>query len=137
MGVHPDGSTGAGGSRLGVIEGPTGRRRRMKAERARIPAESLVTAASVADVAQRHGLHLDRGTLGNWTGRAFRGLARPHWGHAPSPPRLPPARQGPGGAVGARPQAASEAGSAAAAAMNFSASSAAMQPIPAEVTAWR
>ena len=40
---------------LEVIEGPTGRRRRTKAERARIAAESLVPGASVTDVAQRHG----------------------------------------------------------------------------------
>jgi transposase len=42
-------------SRLELIEGPTGRRRRTKAERARIAAESLVPGASVTDVAQRHG----------------------------------------------------------------------------------
>jgi transposase len=55
VGVRLDGSTGIGFSRLGVIEGPTGRRRRTKAERARIAAESLVPGASVTDVAQRHG----------------------------------------------------------------------------------
>nr|WP_281274751.1 transposase [Histidinibacterium lentulum] len=38
-----------------MIEGPTGRRRRTKAERARIAAESLVPGAKVADVARRHG----------------------------------------------------------------------------------
>lgn len=38
-----------------MIEGPTGRRRRTKAERARIAAESLVPGASVTDVARRHG----------------------------------------------------------------------------------
>ena len=42
-------------SRLEVIEGPTGRRRRTKAERARIAAESLMPGAKVADVARRHG----------------------------------------------------------------------------------
>lgn len=42
-------------SRLEVIEGPTGRRQRTKAERARIAAESLVPGASVSDVARRHG----------------------------------------------------------------------------------
>jgi len=42
-------------SRLEVIEGPTGRRRRTKAERARIAAESLVPGVKVADVARRHG----------------------------------------------------------------------------------
>jgi transposase len=50
-----DGSTGGGVSRLEVIEGPTGRRRRSNAERARIAAESLVPGAKVADVARRHG----------------------------------------------------------------------------------
>ncbi|GAB4541821.1 MAG: hypothetical protein Tsb0019_41390 [Roseibium sp.] len=55
VGVHLDGSSGGEVSRLEVIEGPTGRRRRTKAERARIAAESLVPGASVADVARRHG----------------------------------------------------------------------------------
>ena len=55
VGVHLDGSTGGEVSRVEVIEGPTGRRRRTKAERARIAAESLVPGASVADVARRHG----------------------------------------------------------------------------------
>ena len=55
VGVHLDGSSCGGVSRLEVIEGPTGRRRRTKAERARIAAESLVPGASVTDVAQRHG----------------------------------------------------------------------------------
>jgi transposase len=50
-----DGSTGGDVSRLEVIEGPTGRRRRTKAERARIAAESLVPGASVTNVARRHG----------------------------------------------------------------------------------
>lgn len=55
VGVHLDGSSGGGVSRLEVIEGPTGRRRRTNAARARIAAESLVPGASVTDVAQRHG----------------------------------------------------------------------------------
>ena len=55
VGVHLDGSVGGGVSRLEVIEGPTGRRRRTKAERARIAAESLMPGVSVADVARRHG----------------------------------------------------------------------------------
>jgi transposase len=54
-GVHLDGSVGVGVSRLEVIEGPSGRRRRTKAERARIAAESLVPGIAVADVARRHG----------------------------------------------------------------------------------
>lgn len=55
VGVHLDSSRGSGFSRLEVIEGPSGRRLRTKAERARIAAESLVPGASVTDVAQRHG----------------------------------------------------------------------------------
>jgi transposase len=55
VGVHLDGSTGGEVFRLEVIEGPTGRRRRTKAERARVAAESLAPGASVADVARRHG----------------------------------------------------------------------------------
>lgn len=54
-GVHLDGSMGAGVSRLEVIEGPSGRRRRTKTERARIAAESLMPGVQVADVARRHG----------------------------------------------------------------------------------
>jgi transposase len=55
VGVHLDSSRGGGVFRLEVIEGPSGRRLRTKAERARIAAESLVLGASVTDVAQRHG----------------------------------------------------------------------------------
>jgi transposase len=55
MGVHLDSSTGAGVSRLDVIEGPSGRRRRTKAERARIAAESMMPGVTVADVARKHG----------------------------------------------------------------------------------
>jgi transposase len=54
-GVHLDGSVGVGVSRLEVIEGPSGRRRRTKAERARIAVEGLMPGVSVADVARRHG----------------------------------------------------------------------------------
>ena len=55
MGVHLDGSRSVGVSRLDVIEGPSGRRRRTKAERARIAAESMMPGMTVADVARRHG----------------------------------------------------------------------------------
>jgi transposase len=55
MGVHLDGSRGVGVSRLDVIEGPSGRRRRTKAERARIAAESMMPGVKVADVARKHG----------------------------------------------------------------------------------
>ena len=55
MDVHLDGSRGVGVSRLEVIEGPSGRRRRTKAERARIAAESMMPGVTVADVARRSG----------------------------------------------------------------------------------
>ncbi len=55
MGVQLDGSKGVGVSRLEVIEGPSGRRRRTKAERARIAAESMMPGVTVADVARKHG----------------------------------------------------------------------------------
>ncbi len=55
MGVHLDGSTVVGVSRLEVIEGPSGRRRRNKAERARIAAESMMPGVTVADVARQYG----------------------------------------------------------------------------------
>lgn len=54
MGVHLDGSRGVGVSRLKVIEGPSGRRRRTKAERARIAAESMMPGVTVADTARKH-----------------------------------------------------------------------------------
>ena len=55
MGVHLDGSRGVGVSRLEVIEGPSGRRWRTKAERARIAAESMMPGVTVADTARKHG----------------------------------------------------------------------------------
>lgn len=55
MGVHLDGSMGVGVSRLEVIEGPSGRRQRTKAERARIAVESMMPGVTVADVARKHG----------------------------------------------------------------------------------
>ena len=55
MGVHLDGSRGVGVSRLEVIEGPSGRRQRTKAERARIATESMMPGVKVADVARKHG----------------------------------------------------------------------------------
>ena len=55
MGVHLDGSKSVGVSRLEVIEGPSGRLRRTKAERARIAAESMMPGVTVADVARKHG----------------------------------------------------------------------------------
>ena len=55
MGVQLGGSMGAGVSRLEVIEGPSGRRRRTKAERARIAAESMMPGVKVTEVALKHG----------------------------------------------------------------------------------
>ena len=53
--VHLDGSTTGSVSRLEVLEGPTGRRVRSEAERARIVAESLLPGAQVSEVARKHG----------------------------------------------------------------------------------
>lgn len=47
MDVHLDGSKGVGLSRLEVIEGASGRRRRSTAERVRIAAESLMPGVSM------------------------------------------------------------------------------------------
>lgn len=55
MGIHLDGSRGVGVSRLEVVEGPSGRRRHTKAERARIAAESMMPEVTVADTARKHG----------------------------------------------------------------------------------
>lgn len=44
------------GGRLEVIEGPTGRRRRTDAEKARIVAESLMPGIGVAEVARKYGV---------------------------------------------------------------------------------
>jgi transposase len=54
-GVHLDGSSIGAVSRLEVLEGPTGRRVRSEAERARIVAESLLPGAQVSEVARKHG----------------------------------------------------------------------------------
>jgi transposase len=55
MGVHLDASPQGGISRLEVIEGPTGRRRRSRTERAQVAAESFLPGVRVADVARKHG----------------------------------------------------------------------------------
>lgn len=55
MDVHLDGTKGVGFSRLVVIEGFSGHRRRTKAEWARIAAESMMQGVKVADVARKHG----------------------------------------------------------------------------------
>ena len=55
MGVQLDGSRGALVSRLEVIEVPRVRRRRRKAERARIVAQSMMPGVMLADVERQHG----------------------------------------------------------------------------------
>ena len=55
MGVYLDGSRNVVVSRLEVIKGPSGRRRRTKAERARIAVESMRPGVIVADIARKHG----------------------------------------------------------------------------------
>jgi transposase len=55
MDVQLDVSKASRVSRLEVIEGPTGRRNRSAAEKAKIAAESLVPGAQVATVARKHG----------------------------------------------------------------------------------
>ena len=64
MGVHLDGSCNGSVSRLEVIEGPSGRRQRTEAERARIAAESLMPGMRVADIARKHGT--TRWQIYNW-----------------------------------------------------------------------
>lgn len=54
-GVHLDVSTSGSISRLEVLEGPSGRRVRSGAEKARIVAESLMPGAQVSEVARKHG----------------------------------------------------------------------------------
>ena len=55
MGVHLDVPTNGFAGRLEVIAGPTGRRQRTQAEKARIVAESLMPGIRVADVARKYG----------------------------------------------------------------------------------
>ena len=59
-----------------MIEGPTGRRNRSDAEKARIAAESLVPGAEVATVARKHGV--TRWQVYDWRRRLRQGqLALP------------------------------------------------------------
>jgi len=53
--VHLDSSSVGAISRLEVLEGPSGRRVRSDAEKARIVAESLLPGAQVSEVARKHG----------------------------------------------------------------------------------
>ena len=71
MDVQLDVSKASGVSRLEVIEGPTGRRNRSAAEKAKIAAESLVPGAEVATVARKHGV--TRWQVYDWRRRLQRG----------------------------------------------------------------
>ncbi|PWJ81467.1 transposase [Mesorhizobium loti] len=55
MDVHLDVPTAGYAGQLEVLDGPTGRRVRSEAERARIAAESLMPGVQVAAVARKHG----------------------------------------------------------------------------------
>ena len=71
MDVQLDASKASRVSRLEVIEGPTGRRNRSAAEKAKIAAESLVPGAQVATVARKHGV--TRWQVYDWRHRLQRG----------------------------------------------------------------
>lgn len=64
LGVCLDGSANGSVSRLDVIAGPSGRRQRTEAERARIAAESLIPGVRVTDIARKHGT--TRWQVYNW-----------------------------------------------------------------------
>lgn len=55
MDVHLDVPTAGYAGQLEVLDGPTGRRVRSEAERARIAAESLMPGVQMAAVARKHG----------------------------------------------------------------------------------
>jgi len=71
MDVQLDVSKASRVSRLEVIEGPTGRRNRSAAEKAKIAAESLEPGAQVATVARKHGV--TRWQVYDWRRRLQRG----------------------------------------------------------------
>lgn len=84
--VHLDGSSAGPVSRLEVLEGPSGRRVRSEAERARIAAESLLPGAQVSEVARKHGA--TRWQIYDWRRRfRQRGMLPPC---AASPPTFAP-----------------------------------------------
>ena len=56
MDVQLDVSSQGYAGRLDVIAGPTGRRRRTQAEKARVAAESLAPGAIISEIAQRYGV---------------------------------------------------------------------------------
>ena len=71
MDVQLDVSKASRVNRLEVIEGPTGRRNRSAAEKAKIAAESLMSGAQVATVARKHGV--TRWQVYDWRRRFQRG----------------------------------------------------------------
>ena len=71
MDVQLDVSKASRVSRLEVIAGPTGRRNRSAADKAKIAAESLVPGAEVATVARKHGV--TRWQVYDWRRRLQRG----------------------------------------------------------------
>jgi transposase len=76
MDVHLDVSTAGYAGRLEVLEGPTGRRVRSAADKARIAAESLMPGMQVAAVARKHGV--TRWQIYDWRRRLRHGqLALP------------------------------------------------------------
>lgn len=81
--VHLDSSSVGAVSRLEVLEGPSGRRVRSEAERARIVAESLLPGAQVSEVARRHGA--TRWQIYDWR-RRFRQRGELPSCEAPQPP---------------------------------------------------
>lgn len=76
MDVHLDVPTTGYAGQLEVLEGPTGRRVRSEADRARIAAESLMPGVQVAAVARKHGV--TRWQVYDWRRRLRQGrLALP------------------------------------------------------------
>jgi transposase len=73
MGGHLDVPTNGFAGWLEVIEGPTGRRKRTEAEKARIVAESLMPGVRVAEVARKYGA--TRWQIYDWRKR----LRRQEW----------------------------------------------------------
>ena len=72
MDAQLDASREGYAGRLEVLAGPTGRRLRSDAEKARIAAESLTADAVVADIARRYGV--TRWQIYDWRRRFRRGL---------------------------------------------------------------
>ena len=90
--VHLDGSSVGSVSRLEVLEGPSGRRVRSEAERARIAAESLLPGAQVSEVARKHGA--TRWQVYDWR-RRFRQRGELPSCEASQPPFAPLVVEGP------------------------------------------